>query len=392
VERTIQRPQSMLAERFESDGCEVRAQRLEEFGRADIDEWLGLESHAVEGNCFLSPCFVLPAARHLAPASNLIVIRIWSGAPRRLIGLGVFEIQAPTRRRPLSCLVAFRTVHTFSTGLLLDKSAAAAALHGFVRYVSLPDQPWHAVEFTDLNVSGPFGAAFMEHLEQEQCGWCEREGYRRAVLDLAAEAPVSKLTPSYKRDLNRLRRRLQDSGKLEFVVTRGSAMDARQIEEFLRLENLGWKGRGSSSLLARAHHAAFFREIVAAFAERDRAFFYHLTLDGVTIASASNFTAEDVGYAFKIGWDPRYARFSPGSLNELAFLEWLPDHRLSVRRIDSGALAGSFIERLWKDSCSMSMGYVPTSAHGRMMLSLMKRAWVARRVGSRLLRKISFQD
>jgi len=372
--------------RFESNGCELCAQSLDDLEQVDIEEWFGLECRAVEGNCFLSPCFIMPAARHLAPGSKLIVLRIRSSVSRRLVGLGVFEIQRPTWRRPVSCLVAFRTVHSFSTGLLLDGSATPAALRCFIRYVSLPGQPWHAVEFTDLNVSGSFGAAFMEQLERAQCEWCERESYRRALLQRAAQRPTDRLTASCKRDLNRLRRRLQDSGKLEFVMSCGSAVDALQVEEFLRLENLGWKGRSSSSLLAREHHATFFREIAAAFAERGRAFFYRLTLDGVTIASASNFMSGDVGYAFKIGWDPKYAKFSPGSLNEFAFLEQFPDLALSLRKIDSGALAGSFIERLWKDSCTMSMGYVPTSAHGMMMLSLMRRAWVMRRAGARLLK------
>jgi hypothetical protein len=206
--------QPACIEQLETDDYLVRAQRLDELESVDNDEWLDLEARSIEGNCFLSPCFVIPAARYLAPTRDIIVIRIWEKAPRRLIALGVFEIRGPTLRRPMSCLMAFRTVHTFNTGMLVDKASALAALRSFVQFVSQPGQPWNAVEFVDLNVNAPFGAAFVEFVGSGTDGWCERESYRRAMLLLDATLPVDRLASGYKRDMNRVRRRLQDAGEL----------------------------------------------------------------------------------------------------------------------------------------------------------------------------------
>jgi hypothetical protein len=76
------------------------------------------------------------------------------------------------------------------------------------------------------------------------------------------------------------------------------------------------------------------------------------------IASTSNFCMDGEGFAFKIGIDPEYARFSPGFLVEYGFLEFADRHPMPFTRVESGAQAGSYMEELWPGRVPMVSGHL----------------------------------
>ena len=55
------------------------------------------------------------------------------------------------------------------------------------------------------------------------------------------------------------------------------------------------------------------------------------------------------GFAFKLGWDPDFADYSPGVQNELALVAAMQAELSHLKHMDSGAAQGSFMERLWPD-------------------------------------------
>ena len=129
-----------------------------------------------------------------------------------------------------------------------------------------------------------------------------------------------------------------------------------QVEAFLRLENLGWKSKAGTALRSSESHELFFRRLVTAFGQVHRVFFTELLLDGAVIASTCNLCVGDRSFAFKVAFDPRYAKMAPGFINEFEFLRSL-DRVTGISALDSGAEEGSFIDELWPERIALGNGH-----------------------------------
>ena len=139
-------------------------------------------------------------------------------------------------------------------------------------------------------------------------------------------------------------------------------MDERCIETFLRLEDMGWRHEERTSLRAVRSHEDFFRDMIQGFAPRDGVFFTELLHGDEVISSSSNLLAGDVMFAFKIGWNPGYARLSPGVLNEISLVRELPRHFPSLAFVDSGATAGSYLEKIYRGRRELVGGWLAVGA------------------------------
>jgi CelD/BcsL family acetyltransferase involved in cellulose biosynthesis len=87
--------------------------------------------------------------------------------------------------------------------------------------------------------------------------------------------------------------------------------------------------------------------VVQSFGETGDIFFCELLCGGQVVSSTANMISGDVGYAFKVGWDPRYAQVSPGMLNEVETIRAAPALLGDLRYIDSCTGDESYIDRLW---------------------------------------------
>ncbi len=137
---------------------------------------------------------------------------------------------------------------------------------------------------------------------------------------------------------------------------RGTDVSDSQSEALLRVEAMGWKH--ASALLATPERAQFFREMVRACGEHGFMFFCELLLDGTVIASTSNFSVNGYGFAFKVGNDPTFAKFSPGYLVEYEFLQSSAQTCPDLHELESGSVPGSFIEVLWPERIPMVAGHL----------------------------------
>ena len=71
------------------------------------------------------------------------------------------------------------------------------------------------------------------------------------------------LSSSSRKKLRQHRRRLAEKGALESKVVNETEAVGSAVEEFLRLEAAGWKGRKGTALLCKPADATFTREMVA---------------------------------------------------------------------------------------------------------------------------------
>ncbi|KPK74098.1 MAG: hypothetical protein AMJ84_00810 [Acidithiobacillales bacterium SM23_46] len=351
---------------------EVSVRTPSELDERIIGAWAELEQRSVEPNAYLSPWFVLPALKHLEPRVPVVVILIERKGvvSRDLVGLGVYETVRRSGRIPMAHLRAFRSRHSYLTGLLLDRDCASEASRAYFRFLRR-DSSWHGVEVTVHPTDGQFGAIMTEAARKEDVAWYEYGRSRRAIL-MPAKCGEDYLRESVSsrelKDIRRRKRRLEELGTVTWRALAGQEVDARCIDRFLDLEHRGWKGEHGSSLRSNAGDEAFFREMATHFADHGRAIFTELAVNEVVIASTSNFVSGSGGFAFKLGWDPQFTRMAPGRLNEIELVRNGGSVFRDLDYVDSGAAEGSFIEDLWPDKRTLVSGVYASTAAARAVL------------------------
>ncbi len=351
----------------------VRVIAPKDAGSRLVESWCELESRALAPNPFVTADFVLPALKYLTPGAQILLVLV-EDANGRLRGLGVFEQFGAVPSFPLRHLSAYSCLHTYLGGFLVDRECPEQVVDAFLRFFASPNADWHGVRFSQRPSDSEFAAMRENRASRMGLLWHCSETMERAVLHPAAAGQPyleSKLHARNK-DCRRLMKQLAVRGKVEWRFLRGEQIGDPSVARFLDLENKGWKRDQGTSLLSRPAEKSFFLEMITRFRRRGQVFFTELLLNGEIIASTANLICGNEGFAFKLGWDPRYAHFAPGILNEVEFIRNAPQVCPDLQCIDSGALPGTFIEDLWLDRRTLSSGIYTTSTLGEKAVAATK--------------------
>jgi hypothetical protein len=255
--------------------------------------------------------------------------------------------------------------------LLIDRNEAEGTLRSFFQFFCNKKAAWHGVEFDYRPVDSSQAEVIAGIAGEFGSLWQEQEKTHRAVF-VPSEGGDAYIQAQFSsgriKDLRRMRRRLEEQGDVSWMGLFGSEVNERSVERFLEIEHMGWKKEKGASLRSQPSDEAFFREMVDGFRERGRLFFTEMYLNGVVIASTSNLISGGTGFAFKIGWNPSYAKMAPGLLNEVEFIRHAPILCGGLSYIDSGALEGSFIDQLWIGRRILACGIFGTTPLGKKVL------------------------
>jgi hypothetical protein len=170
------------------------------------------------------------------------------------------------------------------------------------------------------------------------------------------------ISKSSRRNMKRLLRQLGEKGEFEYEVARSPSEVRVALEEFLLLENAGWKGRQRTSLAADRFHAAFAREAVNNLAARDLCRIHSFKLDGRVIASLIVFVQSGHAWTWKTTYDEALSQYSPGTLLIMRVTEsHLEDPNIQIT--DSCAVEDHpVMARLWserREFATMVIGLQP---------------------------------
>jgi CelD/BcsL family acetyltransferase involved in cellulose biosynthesis len=347
----------------------------------DVAAWSALEARALEPNAYVSPHFILPAARHLTCgiAPKIFLVERDAEDVRQLVGVAVFRPAGATRRFPFRSLAAYRCEHSYLSGLLFDREFQPQALQALLDFVRDAMPQIKAIEIEGAWADGALVQALHANANRSDGAPHCAASVSRAILvpgDCEARLREDKELAPRVRDLNRKKRRLGEQGEVGWRWHRAAGVPDDALEAFLRLEHSGWKAEQGTSLRSKPNEEAFFREVVAGFASEGRALFTELTLGGRPIASSCNFISGRVGFGFKIGWDPQYHKVSPALLNELELMRNAARVVGDLEFLDSGAAPDSWIDKLWLSQRHVSTLWIPTRASGAHALRLV--AWARR--------------
>lgn len=329
--------------------------------------WRSLEARTLEPNAYLSARFVLPALRWLPAKAPVWAVSVHdSSAPgAELRGLGVFQPRAPRPLFPLPHAQVYTSPHSFLGGLLLDAETAHPALRCMLEALA---RRTNGLRLSQLPGTSATARLLQDVMTERGATWHEEAWCQRACIAPSSDwasrwrqhVPAARLQ-GYERQW----RKLAESGEVTWHYLRGDKVLDRTIERFMELEHAGWKGQQGTSLRSDPRHTRFFQEMTRAFRDDGDIFFTELRLSGEVIASTCNLVSGSEGFAFKVCFDPRHARRSPGILNELGFLQSLERPEDRFRFIDSGSEPGSFIEQLWPDRVQLHSGSIALGPLGR---------------------------
>lgn len=321
-------------------------------------EWRDLARRAIEPNPFMEADFALTAMLHLPASQRPVMAVVWQSAgvePRaRMIGVWGFE-----RGRFGAFGGVARTwkyKHSALGTPLIDRLAATRSVDAVLDWLRERRLGQSALIMRDLARGGEAAELIADRCASQGLVWTGLNEHERAALRPDGNASKRRhgtRTRKHEREVDRLARRLAETGEVSF----GSASEAADIrlasEWFLALEQAGWKGRRRTAFLSDAGDAAFLRAALRQLARAGKCRIDWIAVDGRPIAMAIVLRSADRAYYWKTAYDEHYARYSPG----VQLTRTLAEHQLAdpaVRITDSCAIANHpMIDRLWPSRQAM---------------------------------------
>lgn len=114
------------------------------------------------------------------------------------------------------------------------------------------------------------------------------------------------------KELDRRFRRLSELGRVEFRISREYSPEL--IEEYLRLESLGWKGRRGTAAIQDQRAAELHHNFARSIADIGAFFAYQLVFEHKTIAMSLNVRLAKTMYHWRTSYDETFSKFAPGNL------------------------------------------------------------------------------
>jgi CelD/BcsL family acetyltransferase involved in cellulose biosynthesis len=320
---------------------------------ADIVEpWRALAGRAAEPNVFYGPDFALAAAPVFGRDAEAVLV--WAG-PHRLIGL--FPLAVTRRRYGIRLALAAGWTHPFAPLVtpLVDRDASDIAIAAFLDHVAGDDALPNLLLLPYLHEAGPVAGALRAALARQGGAIAPFGRHQRAALvpGVPGEGRADYLTRAIgakrRKELRRQRHRLAEGGAVGFTLAKTPADIAAALEDFMRLEAGGWKGRAGTAIAQQANIARFVQTAIAALAARGEASVVRLTCGAQPIACGITLRSGTWAWGWKIAYDERFAAASPGVQLYLDLTETLlADPGIAV--VDSCATPDHpMIDHLWRE-------------------------------------------
>ncbi len=291
------------------------------------EEWRGLVARAVEPNLAFEPEAVLPSVAHVPGWSAVRLLVATDGD--RFAGCLPLRLQPRQRNFP----VPSATTRLDGTSVpllpvlgtpLLDRTSTDAALATLLDALTSRDLTWPggagpSVVFLDRwHAGGEVAGRWRAACAERGLRLVETDHWQRPALSRdAGETWPACLGRRRLAESGRKARRLAEAlgGPVRCVDRAG---DPRAVDDFLRLEASGWKGRAGTALLGTVGRAAAFGESCRRWAASGRLAMLTLEADGIPVAMRCAVRSGDHLFLHKIAYHDDYARFGPGVQLELA--------------------------------------------------------------------------
>jgi Acetyltransferase (GNAT) domain len=352
-----------------------------------------LAAAAMEPNVFYEPWVLLPAIHAFGGGRDLWFVLVYGGAepgaPPGLCGFFPFERGRRFGGMPVTVFRAWKYGTAYCglcTPLLRAGSGAEvmAALYAWAR--ESPDGP-SLIEWQRFVGDGPVSGLLTRGPGYAGQRSAELEIRTRPLLCRRADAEEFMRLGYSARHLStnrRKERRLAEQGGLEFRELAASDDVSAWCREFIELESAGWKQGQPGVVGASEASRQFFAAVVTRGWTRGRVMILELRLDGALIGSICNLLAAPGSFLYKVAFDERFGRYSPGELMQQENIRRV-HARPDILWMDSLAEPSFTHIYRWLDQRTIRSAVVSTGRPGgELAMTLLPAArWIKSRVGRR---------
>lgn len=305
----------------------------------------------------------MPSVKCFALDLKLLMIWQGEGSSSVLVGLVIVESKKSSGLYPFSHMSLYHCPYSFLSGVLLLPGYAEQMVDSLALALKTGELGATALAFTNVSHRQGTQQCHQLFVEHPDIHCLEHSRASRAVLDFHSRTRTEwrdSQSKSRRKDIARKQRAFESLGEVSWRYIDEAEALSESLENFLRLEHMGWKGEEKTSLRSNIEHESFIVEVVENLGQQD-VFFTELLINGEVVASSLNFKCEDNVFAFKSGYNPDYAKYSVGMLNEVYLLRHFEETQ-DVMFCDSGSVEGSYMDSLWTDRDTLYSGIWVTTA------------------------------
>ena len=299
----------------DADQYFVTFKSVTQLSEADRSQWAQLTRRAGADAIFAADWFMASALRHHAPRVpvRLAIVRAHDGA---WIGVLPISFEGFFGRCPLPGWHGWHSANQFDGSPLIERGAEHLFWHCLLTELDRKPGAALALCCESLPLDAPATRALAEV--------CLAEGRplheaRRFARPLRQPGPLPEDAAIARRKLDKrldgLTRKLsREVGEPHVTALSREADPAAWTEQFLALENSGWKGAGGSALASTPSTAGLFREVIRIAHQQGAVRLMSLEAGGTVIAMTSWFVGDRFAYGFKMAFAESYATYAPGRL------------------------------------------------------------------------------
>lgn len=318
---TLRPPAVPSTARERAAACCVVTMSGTELLKLDPQQWDALSGNAIEDNPFFSRPVVTAGIDALGEGDGIDALVFRRHQDGRLIGLFPFRRERFGRFIPLSDARAALNLYQPGGVPLIDKTHAAEVAERYLELLETHRDVPSRWAFPHVELDGAFARLMRNHAKHRGFAIHGIETYRRPILsrdpngfDAHIETVIGKKRA---KDIQRNVRRLGALGTVRFERTTDPEQVAGRVEQFLAMEQAGWKGKKGTAFLSNPDHARFARRAYGG----TSAVIDTLLLDEAPIAISINLGAGSTLFTPKCAFDETYRKYGPGLILEYLVIE-----------------------------------------------------------------------
>lgn len=302
----------------------------------------------VEENPFFAPASLIPALKAYGDEkTRLACVRQGD----RLIALWPVERRFFYAHLPLGYWATWSHPHCYYGAPLIARGFEDAAFTALFSLLCEGGEARGFVRFGRIERDGLVYKAASAAAAADKRMAYEAGAVSRAALQGGASVETTlavHVRKKKRKEIQRLRNRLNELGDVAIREATPTDDIGAWAEEFLLLEDKGWKGKNGTSLKSSDRDADWFRQTVTRAHGAGALHFMRIDIDFRPIAMLATLLQDGAGYSLKICHDPAFDRFSPGVMIEIEAMRSLLS-RADFRFADSCAAPDhSMINGLWR--------------------------------------------
>ncbi len=327
-----------------------------------IAQWDILSGHCDTANIFYSSALCVSAIKNLNFFDETQFFTLWykpnDNSQKNediLIALIPFSKMSKYSRWPLPHYQNMQHPNNFLGDPLIWQGYEEIFWNEFLNYCQNNIPNLNFLYLDKLSLDGSIFRAFQTASHKREQRFDIIQKCERAKLDTDKsrdEYYAQNIRKKKRKELQRLKNRLEELGEITFNESLSYLKVDEEVfqwlEDFLTLENAGWKGENGSSLASNNDTASFYWDAMRAAHAKQQLHLSCMRLNGKPLAMLISFIDNKIGFSFKTAFDEDYARYSPGVLLQLENLTLQERHGLNF--IDSCAAENHpMIDKIWSE-------------------------------------------